>query len=65
MLFRLFMFGLLAVLAFRLVKALLRTILTRLILHNSGDTQTGTQKKPPPDLDQTRIKDAEFRDIEP
>ena len=65
MLFRLFMFGLLVVLAFRLVKALLRTILTRLILHNSGGPQTGTQKKPPPDLDQTRIKDAEFRDIEP
>ncbi len=65
MLFRLFMFGLLVVLVFRLVKYLLGTILSRFILHNSGDTQTGTQKKPPLDLDQTQIKDAEFRDIEP
>ena len=47
MLFRLFMFGLLVVLAFRLVKALLRTILTRLILHNSGDTKRVRKKNRP------------------
>ena len=64
MLFRLFMFGLLIVLLFRLIRYLFGTFLSSFILHDSTDTRGRTQKDPPPELDETQIQDAEFRDLE-
>ena len=64
MLYRLFMFGLLIALLFRLIRGLLGTVLSRLFQGPAPDANGQTQEKPSLDLDETQIRDAEFRDLE-
>ncbi len=64
MLYRLFMFGMLLALLFRLIRGLLGTVLRYLFQYNAADANGQTQKKTSIDLDETQIRDAEFRDLE-
>ena len=60
--FRLFMLGLVFVLAYRLVRDVLKAV--RSEFQQRNPQVRGRGKKPPLDLDESQIQDAEFQDIE-
>ena len=62
MLFRFFLIGLALVLIYRMIRDVLRAILSPFRRHDSQ--VRGREKKPPLDLDESQIQDAEFQDIE-
>ena len=62
MLFRFFLIGLALALIYRMIRDVLRAVLSPFRQHDPG--VRGKGKRPPLNLDESQIQDAEFQDIE-